>query len=99
MKNLFCRGALIPASRVERPPFLQIFFYWRLRDMINVDLALSPDTAPLLKRLKGTGLKEHVVTALAGYLPRRQAHDIAALNGGGRLANLLDASLERFGQW
>ena len=49
--------------------------------------------------LKGTGLKQHAAIGLAGYLLRRLTQEIAAFNEGGRLANLLDASLVRFGQW
>ena len=67
--------------------------------MINVDLALNPDTAPLLKRLKDTASKQLAATALAGYFPCSLAQDIAAFNEAGRLSNLLDASPVRFRKW
>ena len=89
MNNLVCRGALIPALRVERLLFLQVSFHWRLGDMINVDHALTPDTVPLLIGLKDTASKQHAAIGLAGYLPRRLTQEIAAFNEGGGLANLL----------
>ena len=88
----------MPYCRLSGYFFLQISLHGRLGDMINVDFALSFHTKPPFKRLKDTASKQHAAIGLAGYSPRRLTQAIAAFNEGGRIANLLDASLVRFGQ-
>ncbi len=79
------------------PSILQISSYWREGEEIVVDLARGRDVfAELKARARRSGRKLQLDNALAHFVPKRLAEQIAARTyQAARLADLSDAKLTR----
>lgn len=96
-RRKFAEALLFTHRGLSGPAILQISSYWQAdpaRD-IAIDLAPGRDLAADLRAAKAARPKQELATALAEWLPKRLAADIAARLAveGRRLADLPDARL------
>jgi predicted Rossmann fold flavoprotein len=97
-KVSFEEGLLFTHRGLSGPAILQISSYWREGDEIVVDLARGRDVFEELRKERAARPKLQLDNALAHFVPKRLAEQIAARTfDDARLADLSDAKLREVG--
>jgi predicted Rossmann fold flavoprotein len=90
----FAAGLLFTHRGLSGPAILQVSSYWREGEEVVLDLAHGRDVFAELKTERTARPKLQLDTALAHFVPKRLADQIAAgTHGAARLADLSDAKL------
>lgn len=93
-KTSFDEGMLFTHRGLSGPAILQISSYWREGDEVVIDLARGRDVFEDLRRERKERPRLQLDNALAGWLPKRLADQIAARTyQAARLADLSDVKL------
>ncbi len=93
-KTSFEEGLLFTHRGLSGPSILQISSYWREGEEIVIDLARGHDVFETLRRERTERPKLQLDNALAHFIPKRLADQIAQrTHGVSRLADLSDAKL------
>ncbi|MEQ8194438.1 MAG: NAD(P)/FAD-dependent oxidoreductase [Rhodospirillales bacterium] len=103
-KIRFTEALLFTHRGLSGPVILQISSYWRVGDVLRIDLLPGVDADAYLKDAKKTQPRKEVRTVLAQRLPARLAQRIVEWAGcGGRLAETPDKALralaDRINAW
>jgi predicted Rossmann fold flavoprotein len=94
----FEEGLLFTHRGLSGPAVLQISSYWREGEEVVIDLAHGRDVFGELKKERTERPKLQLDNALAHFVPKRLADQIAArTHGTARLADLSDAKLREVG--
>jgi predicted Rossmann fold flavoprotein len=94
----FDAGVLFTHRGMSGPAILQISSYWREGEEVVIDLARGRDVFAELKAERTARPKLQLDNALAHFVPKRLADQIAARTfGNARLADLSDAKLKEVG--
>lgn len=97
-KTSFDEGLLFTHRGLSGPSILQISSYWREGEEIVIDLARGRDVFAELKQERVARPKLQLDNALAHFVPKRLAEQIAARTfKDARLADLSDAKLREVG--
>lgn len=97
-KTLFREGLLFTHRGLSGPSILQISSYWQEGKPITVNLSPEQDVFEVLRAARTDTPKQDLKTALAAFLPKRLADELAAeFKLTGRLADLSDKVLRRAG--
>jgi len=97
-KTSFDEGMLFTHRGLSGPSILQISSYWREGEEIVIDLARGRDVFAELKKERVERPKLQLDNALAHFVPKRLAEQIAARTfKDARLADLSDAKLREVG--
>jgi predicted Rossmann fold flavoprotein len=95
-KARFDEAMLFTHRGLSGPVILQVSSYWREGGEIAVDMAPGVDVFEALRAARKENGRQHLVTALCQWLPRRLAQLIVESEGGdANLADLSDQRLRR----
>jgi predicted Rossmann fold flavoprotein len=95
---VFEAGVLFTHRGMSGPAVLQVSSYWREGDEVVIDLARGRDVFAELKAERAARPKLQLDNALAHFVPKRLADQIAVRTfGNARLADLSDAKLKEVG--
>jgi predicted Rossmann fold flavoprotein len=95
-RTRFDEAMLFTHRGLSGPVILQVSSYWREGGEIAVDMAPGVDVFEALRAARKENGRQHLVTALSHWLPRRLAQLIVESEGGdANLADLSDPRLRR----